>query len=284
MFKDLGRLNLRDINENEAKILKIFSYIDADNIESATTNIIKLLSTSNYFIREFVGKKLVEYHDGNKMDQIVLTLVGHKVYGVRAGVTFYYYYKHTGNPAKIMSILEMSWNDTPWETEQILHEIWQKHAKFMKPEILKWSDSPFEKQKALAYHGIEAVAADDPQYIIRIIEKNLDDPSLEVQKKIAHALVQSVKAKPIVCYPFIREWLINASETRRNTIFSAMKKIVNLAAHYNDSHKSNKKDEFYLLTMQAVNDWKSDPEKSVAELGKKLKEFSKNPKITDDDI
>lgn len=284
MFKDLGRLALRDIKENELKVEKIFNYIDEKKIELAKSNIIKLLSTPNYFIRELVGKKLVEYPDGEKMDQIVLSLLGHKTYGVRAATVFYYYLKYHNDPNKIINLLDMSWSDTPWETEHILYEMWNKYPKIMKKEMSKWSDSQFEKQRALSYHGMEAIAADDPYFVLNTIEKNIDDNSIEVQKKITHVLSHVVRVRPAECYPFLRELLINFSDIRAKTIFMAMKKLIALAYQNLSNGKSSKSDEFYLLTIQTINDWKFDPVKSVSSVGDKLVSYSKNPNIVDQDF
>ena len=283
MFNNLGRLESRDIKDNEIKISKIFSSIDAGNTDLAKTNIIKLLDTPNYFLREFVGKRLLEYPDSEVMDQLILSFVGHKFYGVRAAVLFYYYEKYKNDPKSIIKILNMSWSDTPWETEQILTEMWKKHHKLMKNEMHKWADSNSEKQKALAYHGIEAITKVDPLYVISLIEKNLDFPHPEVQKKIINALVGVIKAKPAECYSFIREWLTNPTESRTSSIQIAMRKLISISIQ-NNSNKSNKVDELYLLTMQVINDWKSDPEKSISELGTKLVAFSKKPQLSDSEI
>ena len=283
MFNNLGRLDNRDIKDNEAKINKIFSFIEAGNAESARTNIVKLLDTSNYFLREYVGKKLCEYHDGEAMDQVIVSLIGHKVYGVRAAILFYYYEKYKNEPKNIIQVLDMSWSDTPWETEQILTEMWKKHQKLMKTEMLRWAESQFDKQKAFAYHGVEAITKVDPLYVLSLVEKNLDFPNGDVQKKIINALVGVLRAKPADCYSFVREWLTSPSESRTSSIQIAMRRLISISIQ-NHNNKPNKVDELYLLTMQVVNDWKSDPDPTVSELGTKLAAFAKKPILSDNEF
>ena len=277
MSKDLGRLDLRDKKEYEDKLSKIFKQIDEGKIEYAKDCIVKLLTTPNYFIREFIGKYLLNYQDKEQMDDIILSFLGHKIYGVRAATIFYYYNKYTSNPEKIISCLEINWKDTPWETEQVLFEMWQKHPSVMKKEMKKWANSEFNKQRTLAYHGIEAISNTDPTYITSIIEINLDIDYLDLQKKITNVLTHAVKGSPSECYSFIREWLTNPSEIRIKTLFITMKKLISIANHNHTNNKSSKNDEFYLLTMQVIKDWKADPDTSVSSFGEKLASYLKNP-------
>ncbi|MCL2063293.1 MAG: hypothetical protein FWG98_02840 [Candidatus Cloacimonetes bacterium] len=277
MNKDLGRLDFRDIKVYDEKMSKIFHLLDEGQTEKAKDIIIKMLTTPNYFIREFVGKKLVNYQNKELMDQLILSFLGHKVYGVRAAVIFYYNLKFNKDPEKIISLLELCWNDTPWETEHVLHEMWQKYPAIMKKEMMRWAKSEFNKQRTLAYHGIEAIAGSDPTYITTIIELNLDSDNLELQKKITNVLTHAVKGSPAECYSFIREWLTNPSETRIKTLYITMKKLVSIAIHNHTNNKSPKNDEFYLLTMQSIKDWKADPDKSISSMGEKLVSYVKNP-------
>ena len=283
MNKNLGRLDLREIKSHEDAIAKIFKLLDDGKVEQARTHMVKLLSTPNYFIREFVGKKLTEYHDVEVMDKVVLTLLGHKIYGVRAATIFYYYLKYYKSPRKLLSLMGMSWSDTPWETEQILYEMWQKYPAVMKKEMIFWAESPFEKQRMLAYHGIEAIANADPVFITTMIEKNLDDECVEVQKKITNVLTHAVRVSPAECYSFIREWLSKPSEARKRTLYIAMRKLVSMALNSQGNGKSSKNDEFYLLTMQSIKDWKADPDEAISSIGEKLVSFSKNPQYSDSD-
>jgi 3-methyladenine DNA glycosylase AlkC len=280
-MKDVGRLALRDIKDNEAKVEKIFKYLDANKIELAKKHIIAVLSTPNYFIRELVGKKLVEYQDGEKMDEVVLSLMGHKTYGVKAATVFYFFIKNFDDPQKILSILEMSWIETPWETEHILQQMWVKYPDIMKTEMLVWATSEHERQRALAYHGCEEAAADDPNFVTRLIEVNLDDESLEVQKKLSNVLTAALRSKPAETYPYVREWLTNPSEHRMKSLVLAMKKIITIAQQSLANGKINKNDDFYVLTMHAINDWKIDPDEKVASIGHKLVSFAKKPSDED---
>jgi 3-methyladenine DNA glycosylase AlkC len=270
MFKDLGRLELRDIKDTEAKINKIFKYLDDDKLQLAQTNIIKLLSTPNYFIRELVGKKFVEYHDSEKMDSVVLELIGHKTYGVRAATIFYHSLKNADNPQKIISLINSCWGETPWETEHVIYEMWTKYPEVMKDEMSRWALSEFEKQRALAYHGLEVLSNDDPYYVLRLLEINLNDESIEVQKKISNVITSLIRAKPAECYPYIREWLTDPREQRQKTLFLAVKKLASIALHAHASGKITKSDEFFMLTLHAINDWKTDPDENVATAGVKL--------------
>jgi len=280
MSRDLGRLDATDIKEADQKLQKIFNYLETDKNDLAKTNLAQLLTTSNYFLREYFGKKLASYKNTEKMELLILHLIGHKTYGVRASILFYYYYKNLSSPEKIVNILDMSWNDTPWETEHILQELWQKHPDLMKEKMLQWADSIHEKQRTFAYHGIENVASSDPFFITKMIEKNLDDPLIEIQKKISNVLTHTARIRPAECYSFVREWLTKPTEVRQRTIFIAMKKLITLAYLNNVKNKS---DDFYLLTIQSINDWKTDPDRSVSNMGERLVTFSKNPNFNDQD-
>jgi len=282
MFRDVGRLSLKEIKENQAKVDAIFQYLDEDNEELAKTQIIDLLSTPNYYIRELVGKKLTEYQDGEKMDQVVLSLLGHKTYGVRAATIFYYFLKHFQDPMKILTILEMSWSDTPWETEHILHEMWTKYPDIMKVEMMKWATAVSDKQRTLAYHGMELLATTDPFYVTSCVEINLDDESIDVQKKISNVLNHVIKDKPAECLPFMREWLTKPTEQRTKTIYHVMKKLISKAYTSAANGKISKTDDFYLLTMHTINDWKNDPLEHIAEIGTKLVNFAKKPIMNDE--
>jgi len=277
MNKDIGRLTSKEIKDLEAKVQQIFINLDEGQEDLAKEDIIQLLSTSNYFIRELVGKKLVEYRDGDKMDLVVLSLLGHKTYGVRAATIFYYFLKYSDDPEKIFKLLEISWSDTPWETEHILHEMWIKYPDIMKAEMMKWVRSEFDKQRALAYHGMELIAGNDPFYIAECVELNLDNENVDVQKKIANVLTHVVRAKPAESLPYLREWLTKASEQRTKTIYLSMKKLLSIAIQNAANGKINRTDDFYLLTMHAINDWKTDPLENIAELGTKLVNFTKKP-------
>jgi len=282
MNKDLGRLTSKEMKDYEAKVEKIFVNLDEDKIELAQSHIIKLLSTPNYFIRELVGKKLAQYHDGEKMDQVVLSLLGHKTYGVRAATIFYYFLKYIEDPQKILSLLEISWGDTPWETEHILHELWTKYPDLMKVEMMKWVSSEFDKQRALAYHGMELLSATDPFYITACVELNIDNENMDVQKKITNVLTHVVRAKPAESLPYFREWLTTPTEQRSKTIYLAMKKLLSIAIQNATSGKISRTDDFYLLTMHTINDWKTDPLENIAEIGTKLVNFTKKPNLLDE--
>lgn len=282
MHKELGRLALKDIKDNDDKVNKIFKYINDGKIELGKKEIIKLLSTPNYFVREQIGKKLVDFHDGDLMDQIVLSMLGHKVYGVRAAIIFYYYLKYNHEPLKVINLLEMSWGDTPWEVEHILLEMWKKHPAIMKKEMPKWIKSQFEKQRSFAFHGMELIAADDPNFILNLIEKSIDDISPEVQKKISFLLFNVGINRPAETYPFLRHLLLDFNETRLKTVNVTMKKLISSAVHSKQSKNAKAKD-FILLTNQTLKDWKNDPRKDISSLGKKLVEFSKNPPLIEQD-
>jgi len=282
MNKDVGRLTSKEVKDLEAKVTEIFVNLDDNKEEIAKEEIIKLLSTPNYFIREIVGKKLVEYHDGDRMDTVVLSLLGHKTYGVRAATIFYYFLKYSEDPQKIFNILEISWGDTPWETEHILHEMWIKYPDLMKIEMMKWVTSEFDKQRALAYHGMELIAGNDPFYIAACVEINLDNENVDVQKKIANVLTHVVRAKPAESLPYLREWLTKPTEQRTKTIYLSMKKLLSIAIQNATNGKISRSDDFYLLTMHAINDWKVDPLENIVEIGTKLVNFTKKPNPIDE--
>ena len=279
MNKDLGRLDLRDEKILEEQLSKIFKLLEDGQQEDARSTLVTLISTPNFFIREFIGKKLAEYKNTKSIEAIIKKLEGHKFYGVRATIIFYYFNKYITEPEKILPILEKSWSNTPWETEYVIYDLWQNFPALMKDVMLKWADSEFEKKRAFAYHGLEAIAGTDIQYVTNIVEKNLDSDNEDMQKRIVLVLMNAIKSSPGELYSYIRHWLSNSSENRKKTLFTTMKKMITQACYSNVNFKSPRTEEFYNLTMQAIRDWKEDSDYSIASMGDKLVYFSKSPHL-----
>ncbi len=267
MIKGIGRLEPKEIKIIEEKVEKLFKVFLSGEKDKGIKQLAKLLSTQNYFVRELIGKKLAEYPNQDFMDALVLELTPHKLYGVRAAVLFYYWAKYENNPSILIMFLDSFWDNTPWEVEAIIADMWRRYPEITKDCMLRWLESPDQKQRALAFHGMENVAGEDPMYILDCVAKTIDDDSLDVQKKITHILTQLARIRPAECYPFMREWLTQSNETRQKTIWVSMKKLVNII---NQRNSRDKIDEFVILTQQTINDWKNDENEFVAGMGTKL--------------
>ena len=279
MAKDLGRLDLRDVKNYESQLAKVYKFLDDNDLSQAESTLKKLISTPNYYVREFIGKKLTDYYNSKLLDKIIKKLEGDKVYGVRATLVFYFYYKHQDDPVKVLKYLEKYWSNTPWEIEQIVYELWQNYPDLMKVEMLKWAESEHVKKRSFAYHGLESIAAFDVQYILNIVEKNIDTDDEEMSKRIVNVLSHTAKASPAECYSYIHEWLTHHTDNRASTLFVAMKKMITIACYNYTNFKTPKTEEFYLLTLQAIQDWKNDSNPKISNMGERLVYFSKSPHL-----
>lgn len=266
MLKKLGRLNHDDIRQINELIEEIFNLLDTDK-EAGEKKLISISKTPNYFIREELGKLLVKYHDKRKMVPLCKRMLKHKFYGVRATGLFYFFNNYRKEPNKIVDVLAETFETVPWESENIANVLWKEFPDVMKERMLEWIKSDNEKQRAISFHGMENIAASDPTYIMSFLAHAIDDESMEVQKKITHILTQVARSKPSDCYPYIREWLLNAGEIRMKTLWVSMKKLANIVIQ---KSKRDKTPEFIMLTNQTINDWKRDTNANVANMGKKL--------------
>jgi 3-methyladenine DNA glycosylase AlkC len=267
MLKEVGRLDSDDFKELDSIVEKILKQLQNGKEDLAKKKIHALANTANYFIRDTLGKLLATYDDTETMDRICLEMLDHRVYGIRATALFYFYYKNLQNPRKILEILEKTFETIPWEAESIAFEMWKRNADVMKEVMPSWTASDNEKKRALSMHGMENIAGQDPQFVMNFVGNLIDDESLEVQKKITHILTQVGRLRPNQCYPFIRQWLIEADEKRVKTIWVSMKKLANILVQRSRRDKSQ---EFIIVTQKTVKDWKADPNQNVAQMGLRL--------------
>jgi len=279
MIKGIGRLEPKEVKAVEQKVDQIFKLFMDNEKDKGLKQLSKVLSTQNYFVREIIGKKLAEYPDQPFMDQMVLIdLTPHKIYGVRAAALFFYWEKYKNSPNTLLIFLDSFWDNTPWEVEAIIADMWRRFPHVTKDHMLRWLDSPDLRQRALAFHGMEYIANEDPMYILECLNKTIDDPSVEVQKKITHVITQVARIRPAECYPFIREWLSQANDLRLKTIWVSMKKLVNII---NQKNNKDMNDEFVVLTKQTIQDWKNDDNEHVAGIGSKLSQLIESPNLFD---
>ncbi len=267
MLNNIGRLD-RDAKKEISSLLeKIFELLDANKKDKAEKKLYSLAKTPNYFIREFVGAGLLNYSDQRKIIPIAKRMLKHRIYGIRATAFFYLYNKHSEDSNKILDLIDDCAESIPWEVESIINEMWKQYPDLMKKKMKKWIETGNEKKRALSFHGMENIAQSDPEFIMEFVTKAIDDDTLEVQKKITHILTQVARANPIIVFPYIREWLLDADEKRIKTIWVSMKKLANIVVQRN---QKNKTQDFILLTGQTINDWKNDENENVSNLGKKL--------------
>lgn len=267
MLNKIGRLTNSDKNEIRAILDDVFKLLDADKKEKARKKIYELSKTQNYFIRKFLGKELLNYHDQRKIVPLVKKMLDNKYYGIRASALFYFFDRYRQEPEKLLEILDEHYDSAPWEAETIINELWKKYPEIMKEHMEKWIESDDKSKRAISFHGMENIANKDPQYIMNFLAKAIDDNALEVQKKITHILTQVARSKPIIAFPVIREWLTDADDRRVKTIWVSMKKLANIISQ---SNKRNQKNDFVILTEQTIKDWAKDENKKVAKMGKKL--------------
>ncbi len=267
MLKSMGILEREDLKELKEIANSVMEKIENGDKEAGEKQLIKIAKTPNYFIREELGRLLAMYPKQKKMHYTMKKFLTHKYYGVRATALFYFYNRYISTPEKLIKILEITYKETPWETESVIFELWKRHSEVMKVEMLKWIESEDSQKRAISFHGMENIANKDPFYILDFIGKVIDDETTDVQKKITHVLTQVARSKPAECYPYIREWLLNSNDIRYKTIWISMKKLTNIITQKSRREKSH---EFVLLTQRTINDWKDDSDKTVAAIGKGL--------------
>jgi len=267
MFDKIGRLDADALKEITQYLEEVYKLLDKNKKEQAEKKLYTLAKTPNYFIREFVGKELLKYHDQRKILPLAKRMLKHKQYGIRATAIFYFYSKLIDKPAKLLTILEDCIDSVPWEVESIINELWKKYPDLLKESLKEWILSENENKRALSFHGMENIANSDPVYIMNFISLAIDDESMEVQKKITHILTQVARTNPVIVYPYVHEWLLDADERRIKTIWVSMKKLANIVIQKSRREKSH---DFVMLTRQTISDWASDENENVKKMGKKL--------------
>jgi 3-methyladenine DNA glycosylase AlkC len=269
MLNKIGRLDSEDKKELRLIISELLKLAESKENETKLRSELKKLGmTQNYFIREYVGNTLAELDERRLLYPILTDFINHKFYGARAIALFYLCKIHEHDVEMIFSILEKTFETTPWEVETIITELWKDDPAFMKENMLKWIKSDNPQRRALSFHGMEFISKSDPTYIMDFISEAIDDDTMEVQKKITHILTQIARDNPIVVYPYIRQWLKDANERRIKTIWVSMKKLANIV---NQRARRDDEEQFVLLTEQTIDDWAHDNNERVATMGEKLK-------------
>jgi 3-methyladenine DNA glycosylase AlkC len=267
MIKEVGRLNIDDYKTLDAQVEKIFRNIDKKKDELAIKQINELGNTANYFVREELGKRLAVYNGKGNLDKICGDLLEDFIYGVRATGLFYFYYKYQDSPEHIIKTLEKTYESVPWESETICFELWKRYPDAMREHMPLWAESDNEKKRAISMHGMENIAAKNPQYVLMFISKLLDDESEEVQKKISHILTQVGRVRPIQTYTNVKRWLVDADENRFHTIWQTLKKLANI---FTQKSKRERGNDFISITQRTVAEWKKDKNPNVQNMGNKL--------------
>ncbi|MCB5262965.1 MAG: DNA alkylation repair protein [Candidatus Cloacimonetes bacterium] len=267
MIKEVGRLNIDDYKILDAQVEKIFRNLDKKNPDLAIKQIMELGNTANYFVREELGKRLAVYTGKGNLDKICGDLLEDFIYGVRATGLFYFYYKYQDSPQHIIKTLEKTFETVPWESETICFEMWKRFPDAMREHMPLWAESPNEKKRAISMHGMENIAAKNPQFVLMFIGKLLDDDSEEVQKKISHILTQVGRVRPIQTYTNVRRWLIDADDVRFHTIWQTLRKLANI---FTQKSKREHGGDFMSITQRTVLEWKKDSNPNVQNMGSKL--------------
>jgi len=276
MLEKIGRLDFSATREMDEKVAQIFAQMDKKTEkakEHGINELYDLAKSPNYFIREYLGKKMTEYGDQRVMLAVARKMLQHKIYGLRATALFYFYNYYYDDPAKILTYVEETYESVPWEVESIINDLWKRYPGEMKKQMLEWLRSEDEGKRALSFHGMENISGREPAFIMDFINRAIDDKSVEVQKKITHILTQVARSRPAECYPYIHEWLLSGDETRMKTLWVSMKKLANIVIQ---KSKRDKSQEFIMLTHRTIQDWKNDENKNVAQMGQKLMGILKN--------
>ena len=266
-MNEIGRLDSDDRIKLNNELEEIFKLFEKDKLKLAEKRLVKVARTPNYFVREYIGRYLSQFHDKDKIEKMAIHLLKHKIYGVRATALFSLFSIHYDEPEVLYRFIEENYASVPWEVESIINDLWKRFPMIMKEYMKSWIDSEDSQKRALSFQGMDCIAYEDPIYIMNYIAKAIDDDTVSVQKKITHILAQVAKINPIIVFPYIREWLAEADDTRIRTIWISMKKLANIVAQ---KTKREERDEFVILTEQTVEDWKNDENGNVSEMGHRL--------------
>ena len=267
MLSKIGRLDSEDKKELSLLNKNILALVNKNKIEEVQKELKRIGMTQNYFIREFVGEELALLDKDRKLYDIITDFIDNKFYGSRAIALFYLCKIHQNDVKKIFSIIEKTFETTPWEVETIISDLWKQNPDFMKKNMLEWIESDNSKKRALSFHGMENISNSDPNYIMNFISKAIDDETIDVQKKITHILTQIARENPIVVYPYVRQWLSDADDKRIKTIWVSMKKLANIV---NQRARRDDSEQFVRLTEQTIDDWTHDENEKVVKMGEKL--------------
>ncbi len=266
-MNEIGRLDSDDRIALNLELEEILKLIDKNKIKLAEKRLVKIAKTPNYFVREYIGRYLSKHENPARIEKMAEQMLEHKIYGVRATALFFLYNSHYEEPEQLYKYIERTFDSVPWEVESIINDLWKRYPVMMKENMKSWIDSENSQRRSLSFHGMESIAHEDPVYIMNYIGKAIDDDTIAVQKKITHILSQVAKSNPIIVFPYIREWLAEADETRIKTIWVSMKKLANIVVQKN---RHDNREEFVILTEQTIEDWKNDENENVAEMGKRL--------------
>lgn len=267
ILNEIGRIDNELKIELRKELEEIFQNLDKNKLKIAEKSLYKISKTPNYFTREFLGKKLAEYPQKELMESMAQKMMKHRIYGIRATGLFFMFNSYYEDVDKLLELIEDNFDSVPWEVETIINDLWKRFPDMMKVHMTSWVDSDHFRKRALSFHGMEHIAESDPLYIVNTISKIIDDDVMEVQKKLTHILTQVARVSPGVVYPYVREWLATGNESRIKTIWVSMKKLTNMVANKN---RREYVDEFVMLTEQTINDWRSDENEYVAEMGQRL--------------
>ena len=82
------------------------------------------------------------------------------------------------------------------------------------------------------------------------------------------------RLRPVHTYANIRRWLLAADERRSRTIWQTMRKLTSM---FSQRSKKDQSFDFLNITQRTVNDWKSDSNPLVQQMGSRLAQMLRNP-------
>lgn len=267
MLNKIGKLDHEAKKELDTYLDEIFSLLDKGKAEQAKEKLKQVTNTQNYYIREYLGKALAEYHQKSKLEPIAEDMLRHRMYGIRATALFYFFEAYKDDFDKILNLLEETYDVIRWEAENMIKDLWKLYPDKMKEKMKKWVDSDDPQKQFLSIHGLENITKSDPETIIYFVSRLIRSDNLDVHKKLNQILGQALWENPIEMYPYIRQWIALGEEKIITTIWIVMKKIANTVFNRNQRHSQR---ELTMLTQQTIEDWSNDDNEYVAEMGSRL--------------
>jgi len=266
MINKIGRLTDKEEKELQQETIEAVELL-AGNSKKGKKKVEELAACKNYFGREIIGKVTANSEHKEELAEIMEKLLDSRMYAKRATALFFFLYYYKNRPEKMIEKVSDYYDSIKWEAENIMDQFWKDYPQLMKENMLKWIESNDERKRSLSFHGLENFSTKDPHFVMEFITKIIDDESLEVQKKITHTLIQIARARPAEVYPYVQELLKDADKRRIKTIWVSMKKLANSIKNTNNKEKNN---DFAILTINTIKNWRSDKNKKLHTMGDKL--------------
>lgn len=93
------------------------------------------------------------------------------------------------------------------------------------------------------------------------------------KKKVSHILIQVGRQRPLQTFASIRRWLLDGDEKRANFLWQILRRLSSIFSQKNMRDKSQ---DFFSIALRTAQEWKTDSNPAVVQMGNKLAKMIKN--------